>query len=364
MHPYTIRPVRWAHKEGADGTAPLMICITIQRRKTYFRTGLKVREEQWKNNQVAGHDNAVLYNRVLREKMAEIEADLLSRGLAGESLDASNIKDYRPREFFAFARQAMKNMPPATQRRYTCEINRLQAFAGDKLDLRQVTTAFLRDYERRERDRGQAQNTLNTTVKWLKAILNKARKEGLLRETPIYQTPKYVQPERIYLVEHERQAWLTHWRQKKVEGSLYTTLTWFLFGCYSGLRYSDWEHFHYQDRVEGQLLKLRAQKNGEWVVMPIGKTLAEIIEVVKDLPKPLSADKTRAGLKILAGQIGIARNVTTHTARHTAGAMFAQLGLPLAVAARLLGITEKVASVYYHLTGVDIIKQAAVLRDV
>ena len=364
MQNYTIRPVYWPHKLSLSGTAPIMIAITITRKIRYFKTGLKVRPEEWKDGQVRGHPNAGLYNRAIREKIADLEAGLLARCLAGEDLTARTVKANRLDDLFLFAIDVQKNAAPATRRRYGTELARLKAYAGARLGLREVTAAFLRDYERHERERGMAQNTLNTTARWIKSVLNKAHKEGLLHDLPAYQTPKYIQPERIYLVEEERQDWLKYWRERKVEGTLYDTLTWFLFGCYSGLRFSDWAQFDASTRIEGEFLKLRAKKNGRWVVMPIGKTLAEIIAVLKDLPKPLSGDKTRAHLKILAGRVGTIRNITTHTCRHTAGAMFAQLGLPLAVAAELLGISEDVCKVYFHLTGRDIIGQAAVLKDV
>ncbi len=362
--PHTIRPVFWSHKLNSEKTGPIMIAVTIARKVRYFKTGLRIRPEEWKDNQVAGHANASLYNRAIRDKINEIEADILTRIQGGEQVTARSIKITRATNLFEFVEQVKKNLPAATQRRYTCESNRLKHYAGDRLELREITIAFLRDYERHERNRGMAQNTLNTSLKWVKAILNKARKEGLIRTVPEYEAPKYIQTERIYLVEEERRQWLKYWREKKVDGSLYTTLTWFLFGCYSGLRFSDWLQFDAAKRVQGEFLRLRAKKNGRWVVLPIGPTLAELIAVVKELPGPVSADKTREHLKILAGRIGCDKHITTHTARHSAGCMFAELGLPKAVAAELLGISERVMSVYFHLTGRDIIEQAAALKGV
>jgi integrase len=364
MHSYTIRPVFWTHKINKQGTGPLMIAVTLARKVRYFKTPYRIREGQWKDNQVIDHPNAGLINRALRAQVHELEADILGRDTAGELITSRTLKAPRQKDLFDFVTEVQKNMPAATRRRYTCEANRLKTFAGDRLALKDVTTSFLRDYEQHERKRGMAQNTLNTSFRWVKAILNKARKEGLLRELPEYTTPKYVQSERIYLVQEEREQWLKHWREKKCDGSTYRTLTWFLFGCYTGLRHSDWGQFDYGRRVEGEFLKLRAKKNGRWVVLPIGKTLAEIIDVVKDLPKPLSGDKTRAYLKILAGQIGCSRTVTTHTARHTFGTLCAQLRLPKSVTADLMGISEKVCGVYYHLSGVDAIEQAAPLFGV
>lgn len=363
MQSYTIRPVFWKHKINKQGTGPLMIAITINRKVSYVKTAYRVRAEEWKTNRVSDHANAMLINRGLRRQMDELEADMLSRDQAGQDVTGI-VKKAKPVTLQAFVEEMKKNKPPATRRRYGCEAGRFKTFGGAALLLKDITPQFLRDYEQHERNRGMAQNTLNTTIRWIKAILNKAKAEKLLTETPAYKTPLYIQPERVYLVEAERQQWLKYWRGKKVDGSLYTTLTWFLYGCYTGLRYSDWEQFDYNRKVEGDFLKLRAKKNGRWVVLPIGKTLREVIEVVKELSKPISADKTREHLKILAGRIECSKHVTTHTCRHTFGTMCAQLRLPVAVAADLMGITEKVCRIYYHLAGIDAIEQAAPLMGV
>lgn len=359
---YTIRPVFWKHKINAQGTGPVMIAVTINRKVRHFKTPFRILPGEWKSNQIAGHVNAALMNRFIRSQIDELEADMLAREAAGETVTGTSIKALRLVKLSDFVEEMKKNRPAATTRRYTCEANRFRAFGGPGILLKDITPQFLRNYEQHERKRGMAQNTLNTTIRWIKAILNKAKKENLLTALPDYQTPRYINPERIYLVDSERQDWLNYWRGKKVDGSMYNTLTWFLFGCYTGLRHADWEQFDYVRRIEGEFLKLRAKKNGRWVVLPIGITMAEIIEVVKDLPKPLSGDKMRAHLKILAGRIGCSRNITTHTARHTFGCLCAQLRLPKSTAAELMGISEKVVNVYYHLTGENILEQAAALK--
>ena len=364
MTPYTIRPLIWPRKINARGTCPVMIAITIASKARYFSTGLRVKETEWQNNQVQGHPNARLYNRAIRDKIDALERDLLDRQLSGETVSARKVKANRLDDLFLFAEDLKKTRPPATVRRYGTEIGRLKAYAGEKLHLKEVTASFLRDYERHERARGMAQNTLNTTARWIKSVLNKARREGLLKELPNYQTPRYIQSERVYLTEGELALWLKYWRDKGVSGNLYNTLTWFLFGCYTGLRHSDWGQFDYDARVRGDLLNLRAKKNGRWVVLPIGPTLAEIISVVRDLPKPLSGDKSRVHLKILAGRIGTLKNITCHSARHGFGSLCASLKLPKSVTADLMGITDKVCSVYYHLAGNDALEQAGALFKV
>lgn len=361
---YTIRPVFWKHKVNKQGSGPVMIAVTINRKVRHFKTTFRIQPDEWKNNRVVAHSNATLINRAIRDQIDELEKDLLSRDAAGEVVTDRTIKAVRLVKLSDFVEEMKKNRPAATRRRYGCEANRFKNFGGADILLKDITTQFLRNYEQHERKRGMAQNTLNTTIRWIKAILNKAKTEKLLAELPTYKTPKYINPERIYLVEEERQQWLKYWREKKVEGTMYNTLTWFLFGCYTGLRHSDWEQFDYNRRIEGEFLKLRAKKNGRWVVLPIGTTLGEVIQVVKDLPRPLSGDKTRAHLKILAGRIGCSRNITTHTARHSFGCLCAQLRLPKSVTSDLMGISENVCSVYYHLSGIDAAEQAGPLFGV
>lgn len=331
-----------------------MICVTINRQRTYKKTSYKVLEDQW-NGQVIGHPNAKLFNAAISQQVAELEKEITSRQLQGDKVTAKLIKksDKSDPDFRSYAREV---------RYVNKEINRLEEFAGKGFRVGEVTVTFLRKYDTHEKKRGMGQNTRNTTFKYIRRIISQAKAEGVIKVNPFdeYDIPKYQQSERLYLVESEREKMLAL-LDTKLSPTLRPVLVHFLLGCYSGLRHSDWLRFT-PDWVQDGFLKLRAKKNKASVVLPIGPTLARIISEIDR--KPDTGQKCNVKLKVLAKLAGIDKEITTHTGRHSFGYLCASNRLPKSVTAELLGVTVQTVEVYYHLSGQNIIDQASVLKSI
>lgn len=129
-------------------------------------------------------------------------------------------------------------------------------------------------------------------------------------------------------------------------------------GVFSGLRNSDWGRA--LTMVQGDLLRLRpvkTHKSGQWVVLPIGPTLASIFEVVGTLPRPISQRKTNDDLAIIAGIFDSKKHITTHVARHSFATMCAENKIPKSVTAELMSVSVDTVEIYYPLTGQNIAEQ-------
>lgn len=354
---YTIRPVFLAHKANSQGQANIRIAITVNRKVTYMTTEHKVHKNQWNEStrQVVGHENAALINVSLRRRIADLEKEIISRNLEGVPITRRVLKGDGgvDRPFASFAREIRADEK---------EIRRLTAYAGESIMMSEINVTFLRRYEQHERSRGMANNTINTTFKYLRRILTQAMAEKLIRENPFenYEMPKYRQTERVYLTREELDLVLKI--VDDLDRSLKITAFNFLLGCFSGLRHSDWVRFDHDRMVEGDFLKLRAKKNKKDVVLPIGPTLRRILDAVRVLPPPVSNQKCNVMLKAIGGMAGIRKPLTTHVARHSFGYMCASNRIPKSVTAELMGVHTSTVEVYYHLSGQNIIEQSAILR--
>lgn len=358
---YTIRPVLWRHKTNKQGLCPLKIAVTISRKVTYFRTSYSLLPTQWDEEQkeIKDYPNAKLHNAALRAQIAELEKDIATRQITGEKVTGRLLKRKdTDRSFEKYALELRNNRGDRK------EINRLLEFHPG-LQVTDIDATFLRKYEQFERKRGMGQNTINTSFKYIRRTLNQAKREGIINSNPCNEIimPGYEQPDRVYLVATERKL-LLDLLDKGLPETMFNTLCYFLLGVYSGLRHSDWMQFNAAKMVEGGFLRLRAKKNNELVVLPIGPTLESIIDRVRKLPPPYTKEFCNLQLKALGPAAGIDKILTTHVGRHSFGYLCASKKLPKSVTAELMGITVKVVEVYYHLAGVDIADQAAVLKTV
>ena len=357
MQNFTIRPILWDYQKNQSETYQIKIAITIDRKVTYVMAGYKIHPTQWDANKrlVIKHENANLINVSIRRKIAEMEKKLVDQYLEGKKVTKYMILDKtdKSQNYFSYAKDV---------RYHHTELERLKNFAGDGLMISDIDVQFLRKYEQHERKRGMANNTINQSFKYFSRIMNQARKEKLIKENPFdeFNKPKFVQTDRTYLIEDELKR-LIDLLDKPMHPSCHVTLCYFLLGCYTGLRQSDWMRFD-QSNIEGGYIKLRALKNNSHVVLPIGITLSKVLEHIKDLPKSYSLQKSNDALKVLQVLASIDKTLTSHVGRHTFGYMCATNGLPESTTAALLGVSAKTVKVYYHLSGENIKIQADALR--
>jgi integrase/recombinase XerD len=356
MQKFTIRPVILKHKANSKGITSVKIAVTVNRKVTYMSTGHSVHLDQWDGKQVINHPNGKLINVSLKREMSDIESRLITNSLQHIELSKKIIKGQAKvsRVFKQYASEV---------RHDTTRMNRILEFGGDQLMLGEINVEWLRRFQAHCVKKGYAQNTLNTTFKYLGRIIKQAKKEKYIQENPFdeFDKPKYIQTDRIYLVQDELNK-MVDLLDKPMNASIYNTLCYFLLGCFTGLRHSDWGR--YDGRSEDGLVKHTAKKNKKHVVVPIGKTLTRILKLIDIQHPPFSNQKCNVYLKAIASMAGIEKDVTTHTARHTFGCLCASLGLPESTTAKLMGINAQTVKVYYHLTGEDLSEQAKALKNI
>lgn len=359
MENFTVQLKYWNYKKNPLNIYPIKIMITVNRKQTYVLTGFKVHQNQWNdtNKTVVKHENANLINLSIRQKMAEIEAGLIQNSLHGVTLTKKVIKGNKiiNRPLIKYAEEVEYNKTM---------INRITRYGGATLTLNDVDVEWLRKFEDWCNRAGLKKNTINITFKYVGRIIRQAKREKLIQENPFdeFKIPKYQQTDRLYLVENELKA-LVKLLDEKMDQSTALTLRYFLLGCFTGLRHSDWGRID-DSKIEDELVKIRAHKNQKHVTVPIGVTLTRILKELKGMPKPLSNQKCNVMLKSIAVIAKINKPISTHTGRHTFGFICAKLGLPESATAELMGINAKTVKVYYHLTGENIKRQAAALKEI
>lgn len=330
-----------------------MIAITVARRVTYINTSYKIKPSQWAENAVKDYPNFRLINAKIRKQIADLEERITTWQLEGVPVTPRMLKgDVQDKNFFKFAHEIRLDQK---------ELNRLINFAGSALMLSDITVQFLRKFTERERSRGMANNTINTTCKYLRRIITQAYKERLIKENPFdaFQVPRYIQSDRTFLTLEEIDK-IEAYIKTCQNDNLYTTALWFLFGCYTGLRYSDWVIFDISKHIQDTRLILRAKKNKGLVSLKIFPRLRNILDKLSS--KPYSSQYTNFYLKQIAVAAGISKKITCHTSRHSFCVLLATLGVSSDTAAELIGVNKQTVNVYYKITGAKTDKETSVLQ--
>jgi len=380
MLKYTVRLVLWTDK-NTQGLFPVYIRILIDRQRSLIATGIFIPKKQWDD---AGerikdtHPMASVYNPDLQERKAKIIRFLVEKQLGGERVTAAEVKGrftggrdlHNIFQFVDhFIAECRGKKADSTLENYRKHALRLELFHGSRhLAFEEITPEFLRRYEQHLRSPADPKDAVGNNyvaALWqtLKTFFNAAKKRRVITCYPFdeYENPVYQGPgkEHFTLAELGR---LEAFADKVTDPFLKQTAVYFLLGCYSGLRLSDWYAFDLKKHVEGERIRIRAEKNGEWVMMPISAPLARNLKRMASLPLTSPEQVLNRSMRTIAGELGISKRLTTHCARHTfAVSVCAERGISAETCAELMGITiATCVEAYYRVTSAKIERETAV----
>lgn len=372
MLDYKIRLFIQEDKKDAAGRCPVRLYVLLHGKRHTKHVGIRVKPRDWDHasGQVRKSDFKYrIHNQTIRTAVDEIEGRIQEAYNKKKEITHALIKNilkgkYTDDDFYKFTESLMVDIEEkyawGTIRLYGDTIRHLKSFSP-QLYFEQVDVNWLRRFESFLIGKGLHNNTIHKHWKNLKRIFNSARKESVTNNYPFpnyTDSPKYEDPDKTYLTLEETNLWEEKLKLPLDEAHLISGY-YFLLGCYSGLRFSDWQRFN-EKFIQGNRLILRAHKNGELVSIEIHELLRRVIEILKTLPPCLSMQKTNDYLKDIAALAGIKKNVSTHTGRHSFGVRCAELGISEETTAKLMGITVKSVRYYYKVTNRKIDTEFAV----
>ena len=243
----------------------------------------------------------------------------------------------------------------------------LQEFAKAKkqeIDFENITLDFYHDFVKylqseknitrkdgtKIKEQGLAQNTIGKKIQTLKIFLNAATDAGL-NDNNQFKSHRFKamteENESIYLNEAEIQKLFDldlsdNDRLEKVRDL-------FIIGCWTGLRYSDWDKVK-PENIEDGFLTLKQSKTGGAVVIPLHEMVLAMLEKYNGtLPPVISNQKFNDYLKEVAQMAGLDSReqksitkggvkrtvtyqkwemITTHTGRRSFATNLYKAGLP------------------------------------
>ena len=249
--------------------------------------------------------------------------------------------------FQTFARSAIDNSQrkPGTKRNLHGTLAMLTEFRKG-YTWEDLTFTFVRSFENWLLDRGSAVNTAAKHLQNIQTLVNEAIACGYISAD--------ADPFRNFTIKHEKVEHrflnpeeLKKMENVKVEGKLEHVRDAFLFCCYTGLRFSDFQLLKDENfvKVKGrEWLTIRTKKTGCEVKIPLylmfeGRAIAILgkYPTVREFASiGCNADANKR-LSEIQQAARIRTRTTFHTARHTCATLLCHQGVPITTVQKILG---------------------------
>lgn len=329
----------------------VQIEVLSERKKKYISTSVKLYSDQWhEKRKVINSVNSIELNALLDGQMANLQKFVLelvhnNQPFDFEKLDAFLEKSTVSKSFIDFVRSRIHertDIEESTRKQHRTLLQSLEKF-GKINYMDDLTKANITLYNEFLHQQGISQPTIYNYIKRLKVYIGEAMKFGMLENNPTiglhFERGKF--EKRKYLAEKE----LETIRSCKINvPSIDRVRDLFLFQCYTGLAYADFEKFDFEKDVE--------ERNGKYIIADRRKKtnedykivlLSPAIEILKkyDYKLPvITNQKYNVSLKVVAQYAGIDKNITTHMGRHTFAVFALNNGVPIEIVSKMLGHTN------------------------
>lgn len=316
--------------------------------------------------------NAQAVNKMIQIQKSDLEKEVYQKEVFGEGATLDVVKNKHSRTnknktedeevlFVDFARKEIKLMEgtyaKSTVKHYKSHTTEIEKF-NNNLTLTNITHEVVQKLEIFFTKNGNSTNTIANKFKFIKVILNLAKKKKLQVHYP-FDTFKVKKTDttRGFLTQEEFVKCYDIYRQNILSEKHQNVLEYFLFSCLTGCRYSDVLQFDMNKHIYNKMILIKMEKTNDYVRLPISDKVKFILDSLKDRGltsfNVLSNQKTNQNLKeaMYCCQI-FKKNVTFHVARHTFATLSLTLGVNLKVVSTLLG-HRKIATTEIYAKVID-----------
>lgn len=360
---FNIFPAIRKDKEDNKGFVPIYIFV-LSGSKVIAKssTGKKIHKDHWDSDLKKAKKEArnhTLLNSVIDKKINDITTDLMKIEIAKGFVAVGDIKaavgkEKKAMDFEGFAKNQIKEKgyAPGTARMYYSILEKVRTFKPGIM-LSEVDFTFLQKLEHYLRtELKNENNTIWGNLKFINTMINDAYKAGLIDKNPfaVYKRPKFKQTDRTFLSDEEVRKIETFAKETEND-KLKKIATFFLFCCFTGLRFADAKKFRAKEHIlDGERIVLRTNKTGKQTNIFINDKIAPLAAAVDADPLFISLEEYNRSLKTIAEITKINKRLSSHVGRHTFGAALVDLEVPFDVAKELLAHGSPASTkVYYHL---------------
>jgi len=354
MGHFNVKAILRTDKQRKDGSCPVYVIVSIKGKSIKIPVGVYGISGEWESKPgVFKEPVSSLRNSVLRKKIAAVEEFLWKQVAASNEISVGLVRFHFCKsgnsDFYALLDECYQTqfrlLAPSTKKHYLLVRRRLMEFQ-DKIGLNTINHDFLLRFETFLQEKGIGDGGIGTHHKVLRVVLNYGIRKKLILENPYVNFKvKRGQPRFISLSEQQIksiQSLAIPYDKTKLGKGLELTRDLFLFSCYTALRFSDVSSLTKEHIIGASYLRVRQNKTGATVEIPLLKRSIEIIDKYisndsEQLFPRISNQAANRYLKDIAKMCNISINLHFHLSRHTFGSIMATNGLDAFSLSKVMG---------------------------
>lgn len=234
-----------------DGTKPIYLRVTIGRIQKYFNLNVSVHPDSWDTKKFMvrkNYPNANKINLITKNAINKAEKILFDYSIQGKQISEGEfernfLQSEVPNDsFYEYAesviQQSEKRFSFYTLKSLKSHLRKFKRFSTE-LSMADLTYSFIKSYDNYMLKQGNSENTRFKSMAVLKSFINKAIKDGHIKENPFKMYPIGKKAGNKEFLTIEELKILETYFNNGVSIGLKNTLRYFLFSCYTGLRYQD-----------------------------------------------------------------------------------------------------------------------------
>lgn len=289
-------------KKKKDGTAPVWVRVTANRKSRYIATGIYIEPRYWngRKRQVrASHPLAPTFNDNLQKVLHRVQKE------AFDAPSASAVKTsvkHSGGSFTGYFEQFIAGLDTADRfwdwKKYRVTLKKLRACLGNEIHWKDLDRQALLDFEKHLRETcGNSTNTTRKELQRMRRVIRQGIKDGIVKPDAdpflVYDRPPAKQPKRRKLAIDEIEALAAI--DLTADEALQLTRDAFLLAFYGGgVRFGDVCRLR-PDHVNQGRLAYRMMKTGSLVSVPLPPPALQIVEKLRNASRPYLFPYLRPG---------------------------------------------------------------------
>ncbi len=340
-----------------DGTYGVYLYGNINGKLTWISTNVSTHLKCWneKTQEIRSScPDWINLNKLINLYLSKAKEYIFQCNLDGRKANKSTLKnmlgttEQHTNDYLPFVENYMEtyasNYAPMTLKGFRTHINKLKEYKP-QIEFDDINPVFWAGYESFLKEKGNRLNTIHKQARLLKQFLNKAVEFGIIKKNLLEKIKvKKEEGNRQYLtIDEINKLHKLFNTSKNLTTGETRVLKYFLFACYTALRYSDVKQLRYKHILDGEAINLIMDKTGKLVEIPLNNKAKSLLDLEKEtVPnapvfKVYTDQATNRNLKTIMKKAGINKQITFHCARHTWATITLELTQNIAVVSKILG---------------------------